>query len=77
MKKNRTAECLDRIIWYPREDAKVRIYKSLIRPILPADTWSDVKMRKLLETTEIKQVCNLTLIEDRYMKEEMNRISVS
>jgi len=60
IKASRISGCLNETVWsnkYLRTEAKVRIYKSIVRPALTyaAETRTDTaKTRQLLEVTEVK-----------------------
>ena len=62
IKASRISGCLNETIWsnkYLRTEAKVRIYKSIVRPTLTyaAETRTDTaKTRQLLEVTEMKSL---------------------
>lgn len=81
-KANRIAGCLNHAIWYNkylRQESKLRIYKSVVRPILSysAETRSDsVKTRQQLETSEmrvLRKIANKTL-RDRERNEHIRLI---
>lgn len=81
-KANRISGCLNGTIWYNQflqKETKVRIYKSVVRPIMTytAETRPETaKTKKLLEVTEMKtlrKIINKTR-RDRVRNEEVRRI---
>jgi hypothetical protein len=66
MKASRISGCLNETVWsnkYLRNEAKVRMYKSIVRPILTdaAETRTDTaKTMQILEVTEVKTLRRIT-----------------